>query len=256
MPTLSETNLFAGGFVPEEFLACNGAKYYLGASSNHLQQLLGARYRRPLLPGSNTNPSQCNLPELKADTLMMGHGKRDMQFILHEGVGPMEGFAGMIKMYAGEESIYTEGWLICNGQEIAIADYPALFEVIGAKYGGDGTSTFALPKLNGSSLSPIGKAPKYFICTSTPDDYYEYSMISLVTLFAGDTLPEKWMFCDGQTLQLMQNMPLYSIIGTKYGGDGRQTICLPNMSADAINEGTVAPKFIICTEGQFVSEHY
>lgn len=252
MPTLSETNLFAGGFVPEKFLPCDGAKYYLGASSNYLQQQLGAKYKRPLLPGSNTNHSQCNLPELKADTLMTGRGSRDMQFILHEEFGPsMEGFAGMIKMYAGDEGFNTEGWLICNGQELAIADYPALFEVIGAKYGGDGTSTFALPKLNGSSLSPIGKAPKYFICTSTPDNYDDYHLIGLVTLFAGDTLPEKWMFCDGQTLQLMQNMMLYSAIDMKYGGDGRQTIGLPNMSADAINEGTVAPKFIICTEGQF-----
>jgi len=186
---------------------------------------------------------------------MTGYGKRDMQFILHEEFGSMEGYAGMIKMYGGEESVFTKGWLSCDGQGLAIADYPALFEVIGAKYGGDGTSTFALPKLNGSSLSPIGKAPKYFICTSTPDNYDDYHLISLVTLFAGDTLPEKWMFCDGQTLQLMQNMPLYSIIGTKYGGDGRETICLPNMSADAINEGTVAPKFIICTDGRFVSKY-
>ncbi len=39
------------------------------------------------------------------------------------------------------------GWSICNGQLIAISENPTLFQLIGTTYGGDGTSTFALPNL-------------------------------------------------------------------------------------------------------------
>lgn len=42
-----------------------------------------------------------------------------------------------------------EGWAWCDGRELPIAQYAALFEVLGTTYGGDGQSTFALPNLMG-----------------------------------------------------------------------------------------------------------
>ena len=42
-----------------------------------------------------------------------------------------------------------EGWAWCDGREMSIAQYPALFELLGTTYGGDGRSTFALPNLLG-----------------------------------------------------------------------------------------------------------
>jgi microcystin-dependent protein len=41
------------------------------------------------------------------------------------------------------------GWFLCNGQTLPIANYEVLFAVIGTTYGGDGTSTFQLPNLQG-----------------------------------------------------------------------------------------------------------
>jgi microcystin-dependent protein len=41
------------------------------------------------------------------------------------------------------------GWAFCNGQLIPISQNPALFSLIGTSYGGNGTSTFALPNLRG-----------------------------------------------------------------------------------------------------------
>jgi microcystin-dependent protein len=41
------------------------------------------------------------------------------------------------------------GWLSCNGQLMQIAEYDALFALIGTTYGGDGQTTFALPDLQG-----------------------------------------------------------------------------------------------------------
>lgn len=42
------------------------------------------------------------------------------------------------------------GWAQCNGQLLAISQNTALFSLIGTFYGGNGTSTFALPNFQGS----------------------------------------------------------------------------------------------------------
>ncbi len=40
-------------------------------------------------------------------------------------------------------------WAFCNGQAVPIANFNALFAVIGTIYGGDGQTTFNLPNLQG-----------------------------------------------------------------------------------------------------------
>ncbi|PTX60517.1 microcystin-dependent protein [Kordia periserrulae] len=44
------------------------------------------------------------------------------------------------------------GWAACNGQLLNIAEHSVLFNLIGTTYGGDGTSTFALPNLQGKTM--------------------------------------------------------------------------------------------------------
>lgn len=41
--------------------------------------------------------------------------------------------------------------------------------------------------------------------------------------------PKNWAFCNGQLLPINQNQPLFSLLGTTYGGDGRVTFALPNL---------------------------
>jgi microcystin-dependent protein len=41
------------------------------------------------------------------------------------------------------------GWALCQGQLLPIAQYTALFSLLGTTYGGDGVNTFALPDLRG-----------------------------------------------------------------------------------------------------------
>jgi len=54
---------------------------------------------------------------------------------------------GEIVQYPG--NITPSGWLTCNGAACFIADYIALYSVIGTKYGGNGTTTFNLPNISG-----------------------------------------------------------------------------------------------------------
>lgn len=51
---------------------------------------------------------------------------------------------GTVLSFAG--SIAPNGYLLCNGQSVAVADYPDLYAVIGNTYGGD-TENFNVPNL-------------------------------------------------------------------------------------------------------------
>ena len=49
------------------------------------------------------------------------------------------------------------GWAMCAGQVMAISQNQALFSLLGTTYGGDGVSTFALPKAK--KLTTTNKIP-------------------------------------------------------------------------------------------------
>ncbi|MDE3177651.1 MAG: phage tail protein [Pseudomonadota bacterium] len=51
------------------------------------------------------------------------------------------------------------GWLQCNGQLLPISQYAALFSLIGTYYGGNGTSNFQLPNLQGRAPVDQGAGP-------------------------------------------------------------------------------------------------
>ncbi|WP_027864117.1 phage tail protein [Massilia alkalitolerans] len=59
----------------------------------------------------------------------------------------MDSYIGEVRIFTGQYA--PNGWADCNGQLLSIQQYSTLFAVIGAIYGGDGRTTFALPNLNG-----------------------------------------------------------------------------------------------------------
>jgi microcystin-dependent protein len=52
-----------------------------------------------------------------------------------------------------------QGWAICAGQILPISQNTALFSLLGTQYGGNGTSTFALPNLQGAVANAQGTGP-------------------------------------------------------------------------------------------------
>lgn len=50
-------------------------------------------------------------------------------------------------------------WALCNGQLMAISQNTALFSLLGTQYGGNGTSTFALPNLQSRVPMHFGTPP-------------------------------------------------------------------------------------------------
>ena len=60
---------------------------------------------------------------------------------------------GTIFIFAG--NFAPTGYQLCEGQLLAISQNAALFSILGTTYGGNGTTTFALPDLRGRA--PIGQ---------------------------------------------------------------------------------------------------
>jgi microcystin-dependent protein len=52
-----------------------------------------------------------------------------------------------------------KGWAWCNGQLLPISQNTALFSLLGTTYGGNGSSTFALPDLQGRAPMHPGQGP-------------------------------------------------------------------------------------------------
>ncbi|MEP6819608.1 MAG: tail fiber protein [bacterium] len=63
-------------------------------------------------------------------------------------------FVGEIRMFGG--NFAPAGWMLCNGQLLAINQNDTLFNLIGTTYGGDGQSTFALPNLQSRIPMHVG----------------------------------------------------------------------------------------------------
>ncbi|WP_313702963.1 tail fiber protein [Massilia sp.] len=54
-----------------------------------------------------------------------------------------------------------------------------------------------------------------------------------IRIFPGDFAPTGWAQCNGQLMPLSQNTALYSLLGTVYGGDGKNTFALPDLRSRA-----------------------
>lgn len=67
-----------------------------------------------------------------------------------------QSFIGEIRMFGG--AFAPQGWALCNGQTLPISQNTALFALLGTTYGGNGTTTFALPNLQGASPLHTGGA--------------------------------------------------------------------------------------------------
>jgi microcystin-dependent protein len=76
------------------------------------------------------------------------------------------------------------GWAVCNGQILPISQNTALFSLLGASYGGDGRTTFALPNLQNST--PLNQGTGLGLSTRSIGDT---GGVADVTLLANQSPP-------------------------------------------------------------------
>jgi microcystin-dependent protein len=65
----------------------------------------------------------------------------------------MDPFIGELRQFGF--NFAPNGWAMCQGQLLSISQNAALFSILGTQYGGNGTSNFGLPNLQG--VVPIGQ---------------------------------------------------------------------------------------------------
>jgi microcystin-dependent protein len=159
---------------------------------------------------------------------------------------------GEIKLFAGDYA--PTGWAFCDGSMLQIAENRDLFKDLGAKYGGDGRTTFALPDLrgrapmhraDGAALGTKGTitveaarpeafharlALNFIIAVNGQAQFSDYDpFLGEVRAFAFNFAPERWMRCEGQLLPISQHMGLFSILDIAFGGDRQRTFALPDL---------------------------
>ena len=146
----------------------------------------------------------------------------------------------------------------CAGQVLPIASNPALFTLLGNRFGGDGKKTFGLPDMRGQE--PI-KGLSYLIATAgiypsrkalnTPNQYGIPPLLGqllLVAYLPKYTPPAGWATCDGQLLKIDREAALYTLLGNKFGGDGETTFALPDLRGHEPVKGIT---YVISLQGRF-----
>jgi microcystin-dependent protein len=59
-----------------------------------------------------------------------------------------------------------------------------------------------------------------------------------ISIYAFGFAPRGFAFCNGQIMAITQNLALFSLLGTTYGGNGQTTFALPNMKGNiALSSG-------------------
>ncbi len=64
-------------------------------------------------------------------------------------------------------------------------------------------------------------------------------------LMAAPFCPQRTLPADGRLMNIQQNTALFSLLRTRYGGDGRSTFALPNMGMVAQGR----PRYCVVTQG-------
>lgn len=124
-------------------------------------------------------------------------------------------------------------WALCSGQTMYIAENSALYSLLGTTFGGNGSTTFALPNLTSASpYSATGSnTAHYFMATSGNYGGFYGQAIGEVCLLP-DTVVTKaasmgdgtWLKCDGSSYNTATYPALYVAIGAKFGSS------LPDLS--------------------------
>ena len=74
--------------------------------------------------------------------------------------------------------------------------------------------------------------------------------IGQIQPYAGTWIPEGWALCDGSMMLVRENPTLFSILGTTYGGDGRNVFALPDLRGRVVVGAGKGPSLTPRTEGQ------
>ena len=224
-PYVGEITGFALNWAPQGWIPCQGQTLST-AEFSELFAVIGTTF------GGN-GQTTFGLPNLPTPALNGG-----VFCISAAGIFPNGGrnaLPGEITMLPYNP---PPGWINCNGQLLSIPQYQALYKLIDTTFGGNGTTTFAVPNIG--SIPPANGAPDHLTpkaATVPPSLFSIAANGSTDEGFVGElkifpstvTPPVAWVPCQGQVWPISRNTALFALLGTTYGGDGKTTFGLPNI---------------------------
>ena len=92
-------------------------------------------------------------------------------------------------------------------------------------------------------------ASAILLCASAASAQENY--LSQIMPVGGKNCPKGWLVADGALLPIKQNSLLYSLLGTTYGGDGKNTFAIPNLKGGTIGPAAQPITWCIATTGVF-----
>ncbi len=147
----------------------------------------------------------------------------------------MDGIVGMIKMVLTLNA--TAEWLPCDGRLLSVADYTELFALTGFRFGGEGDQ-FALPTV------PSQDQAHYMIKVKPLTNEAAFQgLIAQMVIWAGETIPEHWVPCDGRLVMGADYPMLQKVAATAANGVMMEQFHLPQIPASP------GLQYLICVEG-------
>ena len=249
--TIGHILVTALDFPPPGTLTCNGQLVSV-SEKRDLFDLLGTTY-------GGDGVSTFGLPNIPATHTGGPTGPTLSYCIVAEGApykSGMEALLGEVRLFpvpppGGSTLALT--WLPCDGRLLALThdrEVEALYSLLGTTYGGDGITTFAVPKIapifiangpplpfwicvsgiypsaTGDSVTPIYSIPQ------TYDTYIGTVVLLSYASSAADHLSGAARM-RGQILPAASPwLPLYTLLGNRFGGTVNATFALPALASD------------------------
>lgn len=179
----------------------------------------------------------------------------------------MEGYIGEVRLFAG--NFAPRSWAFCDGSTMSIAEYSALYAVIGDTYGGNGTTSFNLPDLRSRAAVGTGQGPGLPMIQLGQADGAETATISVNQMpahnhFASAIIPIP-AYSGTDSLGSPTDAILAGLSGA-YSADMADTHLNPMSAPIALSstgmgvpfnilQPLLALNYIICTEGIFPSRN-
>lgn len=220
-PFVGQISLFAFTFQPQGWVACDGQLLQISENET-LFSLLSTTF-------GGDGVSTFAVPDLRA--VAPANCQYCISLFGNYGPDVNELLIGQTLVFAFP--LNTRGMLECAGQSLSTSQYRVLEMLIGTRFGGDGTNNFNLPDLRSNApanckyvmalqgIFPGGsQVPNMLLCTLLLVPYEISSAEGL-------------RLCNGDLLPIEQNTALYSLLGNRFGGDGKQNFALPNLGAAA-----------------------
>lgn len=228
---LGEIRLFATDYITTGWLPCDGRPLSI-ASNVPLFSMLGFSY------GGNGQDT-FNLPSL-APLVSAGGGQLlyaiSMSGAFQSSGRSVDGIVSMIQPFAQVSPNWPSNWVPCDGRTLSVTTYPALADVLGATFGGDGVNTVGVPNIPPLQANN-GTTMPYLLCATGfyPRNRGTYLDYAGAAFLFGATLPlnlpQDRSVCDGSRLDIVgNNLELFSLLGARYGGDGTTFFHIPNLT--------------------------